>query len=253
MSNLIDSLIYRQKGLTMKKLLLTLALLSSPLMLNADGFNMPSFNNGNGFNNGSSWSMPTMNWGNGNNSSNNGTNWNMPNMNWGNGNNGNNFGGSNWNIPTMNWGNNGNNGFNNGSNWNMPTMNWGNSNNAYNTGTSNGTNWNMPNMNLSNGNNQPWNFGNNFNNNTTLPNVQYRAPAMPVAPQFIPRLNTQINTQVPVAKKPAIQASATIPTKATIPTTKVIAPAAIKIPMPSEVSGTILAPANKTLSIEGTK
>lgn len=203
---------------------------------------MPWGNN-NGYNNGSSWNMPNMNWGN---NGNNGSSWNMPTMNWGNNSNGYNNG-SNMNMPTMNWGNN--NGYNNGSNWNMPNMNWGNNGS---NGFNNGTNWNMPNMNWGNGNNQPWNFGNSVGNravpNTAMPNVQYRAPAMPVAPQFIPRINTQ--KKAPALQKPIIKKEI----KAVAPAAVKVAPPAVqtqtKIPMPSEVKGTILAPANKAESVE---
>lgn len=216
----------------MKKFVLSIALLSAPLIASANNFNMPSFNNGNGFNNGSSWNMPTMNWGNGNNTSNNGTSW-----------------GNNFNMPTMNWGN-GNNGFNNGSNWNMPNMNWGNSNN----GANNGSNWDMPTMNWGNSNNnQPWSFGNSFgnaNNTVYVPNAQYHAPAIPVAPQFIPRLNTK-NKVAPVATKAATVA----PAKMNAPAMKMAPIPAVqtKIPMPSQVKGTILAPANKNMKVEAPK
>jgi hypothetical protein len=228
----------------MKKIIFSIALLSAPLIATANNFNMPGFNNSNGFNNGSSWTMPNMNWGNGtngNNGFNNGSSWNMPNMNWGNNNNN----GNNWSMPSMNLGN-ANNGYNNGSNWNMPNMSWGNSNN-----NNNGSNWTMPNMNWGNGNSQPWNFGNNFNNGANYaPNVQYRAPAMPVAPHFIPRLNAQNSVQAPVAKNPAapvVKTTAQKPSVNSAPATQG------KIPMPSEVKGTILAPVNKTLKVEGTK
>ncbi len=209
------------KDYPMKKLIVSIALLSAPVFTSANNFNMPNFNN-----NGSSWSMPTMNWGNGNNGYNNGSNWSMPNMNMGNGTNG-----SNWNMPTMNWGNN-NNGYNNGSNWNMPAMNWGNNGN---NGFNNGSNWSMPNMN--------WGNGNNTGNYNNAPNVQYRAPAMPVAPQFIPRLNTQNKVQAPV-QKPITKKAVTATTPAA-PKVKITAPTEATIPMPSEVKGTILAPANK--------
>ncbi len=227
----------------MKRIIISTVLLASSISTHANNFNMPWGNN-NGYNNGSSWNMPNMNWGNnGNNGFNNGTSWNMPTMNWGNNSNGYNNG-SNWNMPTMNWGN----GYNNGSNWNMPTMNWGN--NGYN----NGTNWNMPNMNWGNGNNQPWNYGNSVSNravpNNTMPNVQYRAPVMPVVPQFIPRLNAQKKAPVPVLQKPMIKKEI----KAVDPAGVKVTPPAVqtqtKIPMPSEVKGTILAPENKTEGVE---
>ncbi len=222
----------------MKKIILSIALLSAPIITTANNFNMPGFNNGNGFNNGSSWNMPNMNWGNSNNGSNNGfsngSNWSMPSMNWGNGNNGNNMGGSNWNMPAMNWGNGNSNGYNNGSNWNMPNMNWGNSSNNNSNGLPNGSNWAMPTMNWGNG------------TSNYAPNVQYRAPTMPVAPQFIPRLTTKAKIQAPVVKKPVV--------KIATPAVKIVKGAvANKIPMPSEVKGTILAPANKTIKVEATK
>ena len=233
----------------MKKIIISTVLLTASISIHANNFNMPWGNN-NGYNNGSSWNMPNMNWGNnGNNGFNNGSSWNMPTMNWGNGYNN----GSNMNMPTMNWGNN--NGYNNGSNWNMPTMNWGNSGYNGNNGFNNGTNWNMPSMNWGNNNSQPWNFGNSagYNRsvpNTAMPNVQYRAPAMPVAPQFIPRLNVQQKkAPAPVLQKPVIKKEI----KAVAPAVKVAPPAAqaqTKIPMPSEVKGTILTPANEVESVK---
>lgn len=214
----------------MKKVIFTIALLASTATTQANNFSMPGFgNNNNGFNNGSSWSMPNMNWGNGNGYNN----------------------GSNWNMPNMNGGNN-NNGYNNGSNWNMPNMNWGNSNNG--NGFNNGSSWAMPNMNWGNGgnNNQPWNFGNSFgngyngNNRAVAPNMQYRAP---VAPQYNPRVYMQNKAQVaPIAKKPTVKAIT--PTIKTAPAVK--GTVKNKIPMPSEVKGTILAPANK-VKVEATK
>ena len=116
----------------------------------------------------------------------------------------------------------------------MPSMNWSNGNNGY----SNGSNWNMPNMNWGN-NNQPWNFG----NNGYAPNNQRWVPAMPVAPQFIPRANTQ----APIPKQPAKPVEKTV--KASTP-----APAVQnKIPMPGQVKGVILAPENKPAVTEGAK
>ena len=223
----------------MKKIIISTLLLAASISTHANNFNMPWGNN-NGYNNGSNWDMPTMNWGS---NGNNGSSWNMPTMNWGNNGNGYNNG-SNMNMPTMNWGNN--NGYNNGSNWNMPAMNWGNNGN---NGFSNGTNWNMPNMNGGNGNNQPWNFGNSVGNTgVAMPNVQYRAPTMPTAPQFIPRSNVQKNAPTP--QKPVIKKEI----KALAPAAVKVAPPApaaqAKIPMPSEVKGTILAPENKAESAE---
>ncbi|MCF6188953.1 MAG: hypothetical protein L3J51_00575 [Cocleimonas sp.] len=234
----------------MKKIIISTVLLVSSISTHANNFNMPWGNN-NGYNNGSNWNMPNMNWGNnGNNANtgyNNGSNWNMPTMNWGNNSNGYNNG-SNMNMPTMPWGNN------NGSNWNMPTMNWGNNGNSGyngNNGFNNGTNWNMPNMNWGNGNNQPWNFGNSVGNTgIAMPNVQYRAPAMPVAPQFIPRLNAQNKVPAPAHQKPITKKEI----KAVAPAAVKVAPPSVqtqaKIPMPSEVKGTILAPENKVESVE---
>lgn len=207
----------------MNKVIFSLALLAGSLSAHANNFNMPSFgNNNNGFNNGSSWSMPNMNFGNNNNNGfSNGSNWNMPNMNWG----------------------NGNNGINNGSNWSMPNMNWGNgaSNNA-------GNNWTMPNMNFGN-NNVP-----NFNN---PPVANHMQPAVPTPPQFIPRLNNQQAPQVQMsAKAPTTTAKlkqafqAPAPTK--LATTKIEVSILEKIPTPSEVKGTILAPVNKTMEVEAT-
>ncbi len=229
----------------MKKITLSIALLIAPIIATANNFSMPGFNNGNGFSNGSNWNMPNMNWGNSNNGYNNGfnngSNWSMPNMNWGNSANnynGNNLGGSNWNMPNMNWGNSNNgNGYNNGSSWNMPNMNWGNSVNN-NNGFPNGSNWTMPTMNWGNG------------NSNYAPNVQYRAPAMPVAPHFTPSApRVTVQTQAPIAKKPVVKAAA--PVVNTMTATK--ATVQNKIPMPSEVKGVILAPTNKTMKIEATK
>ncbi len=230
----------------MKKLLLSLALITSTLPSFADGFNMPSFGN----NNASNWNMPNMNWGN-NSGNNTGSNWNMPNMNWGN-NSGNNTG-SNWNMPNMNWGNNngnssswniptmnwGNNNGSNDSNWSMPAMNWGNNTNGLN----NDSNWNMPNMNWNN-NSQPW----ALNNNTpqyymqpyynTIPKAQMmpqlHKPARATPPQFIP----QINTKKPIAQSTQIVKKANT---------------TMRIPIPSEVNGIILAPENKKFEVESTK
>jgi len=225
----------------MKKVIISIAFLATSVSLHANNFSMPGFNNGNGFNNGSSWSMPNMNWGNGNNGFNNGSNWSMPTMNWGTGNNT----GNNWSMPSMNWGNSnfGNNlgsnyGYNNGSNWNMPNMNWGNSfNNNNANGFNNGSNWSMPTMNWGNA------------NNNYAPNIQYRAPNMPVAPQYIPQQATAVPAQIqaPVIKKPVAKAT-------TMPSVKMTKESvANRIPMPSEVKGTILAPANKTIKVETTK
>ena len=200
----------------MKILVLSLALLSSPLIANANQY-YP--NNSSGFN------VPNMNWGNNNNR---GSNWNMPNMNWG----------------------NGNNGFNNGSNWSMPSMNWGN-------GTANNTanNWNMPNMNFGNNNTPNFNNAPNFNSVphfNNAPVVKYMPPAVPTAPQFIPRLNNQ---KAPQAQMPAEIPTATAKLKKTfqaaepakLATTKIEVSTLEKIPTPSEVKGTILAPANKAM------
>lgn len=213
----------------MKKLILSIALLSTPLIAsanqyypnNSNGFNTPNFNWGNG-NNNSSWNMPNMNWGNGNNGY--GNNWNMPNMNWGNNN-----GGSNWNMPNMNWGNNNN---RNGSSWNMPNMNWGNGNN-------NGSSWNMPNMNWGNNNNgytyvNPRNYG-NTGYYKFVPQAIYRAPA--------PRPQLKAQAAPPKAATPPI----TTP-QATKPVTQAVKKAETivnKIPTPSEVKGVIIAPENK--------
>ena len=222
----------------MKKIILSLALLSAPLMVsanqfspfNSNGFNMPNWGNGNNRfnNNGSNWNMPNMNWGN----NNGGSNWNMPNMNWGNGYNS----GSNWNMPNMNWGNN-----NGGSNWNMPNMNWGNN--------GSGSNWNIPNMNWGNNQNtRPWNFGNSGYNNRYYganpnyrfaPRPAYKAPTPKFKPKgavATPKMTTQAVTQ---NVKPAI-------VKPTINAVKdVVTTVADKIPTPNDVKGVVLAPANQ--------
>lgn len=177
------------KEYSMKTLVLSIALLSSSFIVNANqyypnysnGFTTPNFNWGNGTN-GSNWSMPNMNWGNGNNY-NSGSNWNMPNFNWGSNNRG-----SNWGMPSMNWGNN--NGYGSGSNWSMPSMNWGNGYNGAN-------NWNMPSMNWgNNGNNniRPWNFGNGANTPAYkfVPNPAYQAQM----PQFRAKSLTPPNNRV---------------------------------------------------------
>lgn len=95
---------------------------------------------------------------------------------------------------------------------------------------------------------QPWNFGNSYNN---APNAQYRGvPAMPVAPQFMPRANVQNKAQVaPVAKNPVVKA--TTPALKSAPVVK--GTVQNKIPMPSEVKGTILAPENKSTTVEAQK
>ncbi len=218
----------------MKKIILSIALLSAPLITTANNFSMPGFNNGNG----STWNMPNMNFGNANNGFSNGSNWSMPTMNWGNSNNtpnnGNNLGGNNWNMPTMNWGN----GYNNGSSWNMPNMNWGNSFNNNSNGFNNGSNWTIPTMNWGNG------------NNNYAPNVQYRAPVMPTAPHFTPSApRATMQTQAPMTKKTVVKAAA--PVVKTTPEAK--GTVQNEIPMPSEVKGVILAPKNKTMGIETTK
>ena len=231
---------------TMKKIILSIALLSTPLLVsanqyfpnNSNGFNMPNFNGGNG-NNGSNWNMPNMNWGNSNgNGYSNGSNWNMPNMNWGSNNRG-----SNWNMPGMNWGNN--NGYGNGSNWNMPNMNWG-SGNGYNSGS----NWNMPGMNWGNNNSRPWNYGNNASYGTNrprytfVPNPAYK----PLAPKLKPRTITAPRVKVAPPKTTAPVATAAAPTvtnkiKSTI--NKAVTNGVNKIPKPNEIKGIILAPENK--------
>lgn len=188
----------------MNKIILLIALSSTPILVsanqffpnNSNGFNTPNFNWGNRGNN-SNWNMPSMNWGNGNNRFNNGSNWNMPSMNWGNGNNRFNNG-SNWNMPSMNWGNN--NGYGSGSNWSMPSMNWGSGNN--------GSNWNMPSMNWGNGwnnNSRPWNFSNNNGYNGSYygatPNYGYASRPAPTyrapMPPTMPKLKSQVETTPP--------------------------------------------------------
>ena len=185
--------------------------------------------------------MPNMNWGNGN-GYNNGSSWSMPNMNFGN--NGNGFNnGSNWNMPNMNWGNN------QGSGWNMPNFDWNNNNFGNNRPNSN---WSMPNFNWNNSN-QPFSYGNNGfrrapNSNFYIPapqnNFQYRAPANPQMTQpAMPRVAPQAPTQ-PVQKLAPAQL------KPTAELAKPVVPQVIKsepqiIPKPSEVEGVILAPENQ--------
>lgn len=213
----------------MNKKILIMAILGSTFAVQANNFNMPTW--GNGYNNGSSWNMPSMNWGN-NNGYGNGTNWNMPSMNWGN-NNGYSSG-TNWNMPSMNWGNN--NGYSNGTNWNMPNMNWGSGNN--------GSNWNFPSFNWNN-NNQPWNNGYNYRRPT--PNVQFIPPAQGY---FIPQAQAKPTAPAMRAKPIAPQPTAKAAAPAATAKTKVTA----KIPTPDEVKGVILAPENKSeQKVEGTK
>jgi hypothetical protein len=118
-------------------------------------------------------------------------------------------------------------------------MNWGNSNN-----------------------NQPWSGG-QTQNYTYMPRAlfqqpgfqpQMNAPRMPVAPQFIPRLNTAVQAPKGQVKKPAQRPAALMPKMPAVnsmPKQHKVNPAAsakmqmpAKIPMPSEVKGVILAPAN---------
>ena len=243
----------------MKKIILSIALISAPVIIsanqyypsNSNGFNTPNFNWGNG-NKGSNWNMPNMNWGNGNNRFNNGSNWNVPNMNWGNNN-----GGSNWNMPNMNWGNN-----NGGSNWNMPNMNWGNNNGGSNwnmpnmngsnkSGYGNGSNWNMPNMNWgNNGNNsfQPWNFGNNgFSNRYYGAKPNYRFAPKPAykAPTALLKPKAVMSKANVVAPKTMNQSAALKVNPAIEAAKKVVTTTANKIPTPNEVKGVVLAPENK--------
>ena len=234
-----------------------MALIGASFSAHANNWNMP-WNNNNGFNNGSNWSMPNFNWGNNgtgfNNGFNNGSNWSMPNFNWGNGNRG-----SNWSMPSMNWGNN--NGYGNGSNWSMPNFNWNN-------------------------NNQPWGYGANryYNNGYVpgysyaprIPNRQYTTPQRPAAPQFVPRFQQPKIGQQPHQSKQQIKKPARmpqpnmampkqIPQKAMSKAPQQAAPQVsmhkampkkpnpAHIPMPHEVKGVILAPENQPKSAETPK
>ncbi len=223
----------------MKILVLSLALISSSLVANANqyypnnpnGFNAPNFNWGSN-NGGSNWNMPNFNWG----SNNGGSNWNMPSMNWGSNN-----GGSNWSMPSMNWGNN--NGYGSGSSWKMPSINWG-SGNGYNRGSS----WNMPSMNWGNNwnnNTRPWSYGANRPNYRFVPNPAYKFPA--------PQIKSQALTTPTAPKKaPAITAKpipAKIGKSIASPAIKSVKTATSNIPKPSDVKGVILAPENKPTKV----
>ena len=209
----------------MKVLVLSLALLNSPLIANANQY-YP--NNSSGFN------VPNMNWGNSNGYGG-GSNWNMPSMNWGNNNNR----GSNWNMPSMNWGNSS--GYGGGSNWNMPSMNWG-SGNGYNSGS----NWNMPNMswgsNNRNNNTRPWNYGANRPAYRFVPNPAYQVPAPQIKSKALtpPKMNV-----VPPKAAASIVTPAQAVKSVAQPATKSVATTIGSIPKPSDVKGVILAPENK--------